>query len=87
MPQTIFIKNRNEETVRILNNPGAEYDAQLWEDLKTRLGFTDQQLADALNNMWWLLKKENTKAKKDYPLGPALYEIGTHSKTTKKTTI
>ena len=51
MPQTIFIKNRNEETVRILNNPGAEYDAQLWEDLKTRLGFTDQQLADALNNM------------------------------------
>jgi len=50
MPTAILIKSANENTVKILNNPGVTYDAQLWEDLKTRLGLTDQQLADRLNN-------------------------------------
>ena len=50
MPTAIFIKNRNDESVKIINNPGATYDIELWENLKTRLGVTDQQLADRLNN-------------------------------------
>ena len=50
MPTAIFIKNRNEKSVQIINNPGAAYDAELWEQLKTRLSLTDQQLADRLNN-------------------------------------
>lgn len=51
MPQTIFIKNRNDNTVKILNQPGTAYDSELWEQLKARLGKTDQELADILNNM------------------------------------
>ena len=46
----IFIKSRNDRTVKILNQPGTTYDSELWEQLKTRLGMTDQQLADTLNN-------------------------------------
>lgn len=51
MPQTIFIRNRNDKSVKIINNPGATYDAELWDNLKARLGVTDQELADILNNM------------------------------------
>lgn len=50
MPTAIFIRNRNDQTVKILNNPGVQYDAELWDSLKTRLGMDDQQLADRLNN-------------------------------------
>ncbi len=50
MPTAIFIKSRNEKTVSLLNNPGAQYDLELWEQLKTRLALTDQELADRLNN-------------------------------------
>ena len=50
MPTAIFIKNRNDQSVKILNHSGGTYDLELWEDLKTRLGYTDQQLADRLNN-------------------------------------
>jgi len=50
MPQTIFIKSQNENTVKIINQPGTSYDADLWEQLKVRLGKTDQELADILNN-------------------------------------
>ena len=50
MPTAIFLKNRNENAVTIMNNPGATYELTLWETLKTRLGLTDQQLADRLNN-------------------------------------
>ena len=50
MPTAIFLYNRSEKSVKIINNPGAVYDAELWEQLKTRLGITDQELADRLNN-------------------------------------
>ena len=46
----IFIKSRNSKSVSILNQPGTTYDAELWEQLKTRLSKTDQELADILNN-------------------------------------
>ena len=46
----IFIRSRNENTVKIINQPGTTYDADLWDQLKIRLGMTDQQLADTLNN-------------------------------------
>ena len=50
MPTAIFIKNRNDRQVKIINNPGVTYDIELWEQLKSRLNLTDQQLADRLNN-------------------------------------
>ncbi len=50
MPTAIFIYNRNNKQVKLLNNPGATYDRELWDQLKTRLGITDQELADRLNN-------------------------------------
>ena len=50
MADAIFIKNRNDEAVIILNQPVSTYDAELWEQLKTRLGITDQELANRLNN-------------------------------------
>lgn len=46
----IFIKSRNDQSVKILNQPGTTYDLELWEALKARLAVTDQQLADILNN-------------------------------------
>ena len=50
MPTAIFLKNRNEKSVKIINQPGATYDYELWEQLKSRLAITDQELADRLNN-------------------------------------
>ena len=46
----IFIKSRNDQEVKILNQPGTSYELELWDQLKSRLGLTDQQLADRLNN-------------------------------------
>ena len=50
MATAIFVKSRNDGTVSIINNPGSTYDAELWEQLKSRLGLTDQELAERLNN-------------------------------------
>ena len=50
MPTAIFLHNRNERQVKIINNPGVTYDLELWDQLKARLGVTDQELADRLNN-------------------------------------
>lgn len=50
MATAIFIRNRNDNTVTIMNQPGASYDADLWDQIKARLGLNDQELADRLNN-------------------------------------
>jgi hypothetical protein len=50
MPTAIFIKSRNEGTVKLLNQPTTTYDIELWDTLKARLALTDQELADQLNN-------------------------------------
>lgn len=50
MPTAIWIRSRNDNEVKLLNNPGAVYDGELWDQLKARLGLTDQELADQLNN-------------------------------------
>lgn len=46
----IFMPTDNGDTMRILNQPGTQYDMALWERLKSGLGLTDQELADRLNN-------------------------------------
>jgi len=46
----IWMPTDNGETIKILNQPGTQYSAEIWERLKTGLGLTDQQLADRLNN-------------------------------------
>jgi len=46
----IWMPTDNGKTIKILNQPGTQYDADLWERLKTALGLTDQELADRLNN-------------------------------------
>jgi hypothetical protein len=50
MADAIFIKSRNEQQVTILNQPSQAYDLALWEQLKTRLSLSDQELANRLNN-------------------------------------
>ena len=47
---TLFMKNKNDNSVIILNVPQARYDLELWENLKARLSMDDQQLANTLNN-------------------------------------
>ncbi len=50
MADALFLKSRNQQSVTILNQPSETYDLTLWDSLKARLGITDQELANRLNN-------------------------------------
>ena len=49
-PKTLWGYNENGDAVIIYNQPGQTYSKQLWEELKTQEGYTDQELAEVLNN-------------------------------------
>ena len=49
-PKTLWDLNPNGESVTIYNQGPVTYDRQLWEKLKAENGYTDQELAEVLNN-------------------------------------
>ena len=49
-PKTLWGKTPNGDAVTIYNQPGQTYAIELWEQLKADNGYTDQELAEVLNN-------------------------------------
>ncbi len=49
-PKTLWDFTENGEAVLIYNQGPTTYSRALWEELKAKEGYTDQELAEVLNN-------------------------------------
>lgn len=49
-PKTLWGFSENGDSVTIYNHSQSTYGRALWEKLKTQEGYTDQELAEVLNN-------------------------------------
>ncbi len=49
-PKTLWDFTENGEAVIIYNQSQSQYSIQLWEKLKADHGYSDQELAETLNN-------------------------------------
>ena len=49
-PKTLWDFSENGEAVTIYNQGPVTYDRTLWDKLKLQEGYTDQELAEVLNN-------------------------------------
>jgi len=49
-PKTLWAFTENGTAVTIYNQGPIKYSRELWEKLKTQEAYTDQELAEVLNN-------------------------------------
>ncbi len=49
-PKTLWAFQETSDSVVIYNQGPTTYSRKLWEELKTNNGYTDQELAEVLNN-------------------------------------